>query len=201
MSLALSRLLQQASAGLRGEAAVRPLLATAAGVSSQVLLRQDVAGLGEAGEIVSVSAGFARNCLLPARKAVPATAANKESAAEAASAAAARAAASVARQGSKQAEAAQEERAVAELGVVVRRLTQAPLVVRVLCTKGGVARDLVTADQLLRKIQEKKKVDLPAASLLLSEPLGLGEHTVPLKFDKRFLPGTHSLTVLVKKKL
>jgi large subunit ribosomal protein L9 len=201
MSLALSRLLQQASAGLRGESAVRPLLSTAAGVSSQVVLREDVGGLGAAGEIVSVSAGFARNCLLPGRKAVPATAANKQSAAEEAAAAAARAADVAARQSSKQVEAAREERVVAELGVVVRRLTQAPLVVRVRCDKAGLARDLVTSKQLLREISEKKKVDLPAASLLLPGPLGLGEHTVPLKFDRRYLPGSHYMTVQVKKKL
>jgi large subunit ribosomal protein L9 len=41
--------------------------------SVQVILSEDVANLGDAGELVAVKPGFARNYLLPLGKAVPAT--------------------------------------------------------------------------------------------------------------------------------
>jgi large subunit ribosomal protein L9 len=42
----------------------------------KVILREDVPKLGEAGDVVSVKPGFARNYLLPGRKAILATEAN-----------------------------------------------------------------------------------------------------------------------------
>jgi large subunit ribosomal protein L9 len=43
-----------------------------------VILREEIAKLGNRGQIVKVAAGYARNFLLPKRLAVPATAANKK---------------------------------------------------------------------------------------------------------------------------
>ena len=42
----------------------------------KLILREDVPSLGDAGEVVSVKPGFARNYLLPQGKAIPATDAN-----------------------------------------------------------------------------------------------------------------------------
>jgi len=42
----------------------------------KLILREDVPSLGNAGEVVSVKPGFARNYLLPQGKAIPATDAN-----------------------------------------------------------------------------------------------------------------------------
>jgi large subunit ribosomal protein L9 len=42
----------------------------------KLILREDVPSLGDAGEVVSVKPGFARNYLLPQGKAIPATEAN-----------------------------------------------------------------------------------------------------------------------------
>jgi large subunit ribosomal protein L9 len=39
----------------------------------KVILREDIPRLGEAGEVVSVRPGFARNFLLPQGKAIPAS--------------------------------------------------------------------------------------------------------------------------------
>ncbi len=39
-------------------------------MSNQLLLLEDVSGLGRSGDIVSVKPGFARNCLLPQKKAI-----------------------------------------------------------------------------------------------------------------------------------
>ncbi len=42
----------------------------------EVILKEDVKGLGKTGEIVKVNDGYARNFLLPSKKAVPATEGN-----------------------------------------------------------------------------------------------------------------------------
>jgi large subunit ribosomal protein L9 len=44
----------------------------------EIILREDVDKLGQRGQVVKVAAGFARNFLLPQRKAVPATESNKK---------------------------------------------------------------------------------------------------------------------------
>lgn len=44
----------------------------------EVILREDIETLGARGQVVKVSAGYARNFLLPKRLAVPATEANKK---------------------------------------------------------------------------------------------------------------------------
>jgi large subunit ribosomal protein L9 len=44
----------------------------------EVILREDVEKLGSRGELVKVAAGYARNFLLPKRKAVPATDSNRK---------------------------------------------------------------------------------------------------------------------------
>jgi large subunit ribosomal protein L9 len=43
---------------------------------TEIILQQDIENLGEAGEVVDVSAGYARNYLLPRGLAIPATAGN-----------------------------------------------------------------------------------------------------------------------------
>ena len=71
-----------------------------------------------------------------------------------------------------------------------------------LVDKAGTVRTPITAAQLLAAVREKKRVELAAGSLPLSQPLSsLGEHVLPLVFDARYVKGKHSLTVLVKKKL
>jgi large subunit ribosomal protein L9 len=46
--------------------------------TEEVILKQDVRSLGDRGQIVKVSAGYARNFLFPRSLALPATAANKK---------------------------------------------------------------------------------------------------------------------------
>ncbi len=46
--------------------------------TEQVILKKDVRKLGDRGDLVSVSAGYARNYLFPQSLAIPATAANKQ---------------------------------------------------------------------------------------------------------------------------
>ena len=66
----------------------------------------------------------------------------------------------------------------------------------------GQPRRGVDAKQLLAAVRSRKHVALPPQSLQLPAPLAeLGEHAVTLRFDPKRLPGEHTLTVLVKKKL
>jgi len=76
-------------------------------------------------------------------------------------------------------------------------------VVRVLVDKvTGQPRSGVDAKQLLAAVRERKHVVLPPASLQLPAPLAeLGEHALPLRFNAARIPGEHTLTVLLKKKL
>jgi hypothetical protein len=101
---------------------------------------QDVASVGAAGEVVDVARGYARNCLLPSRLAVPATAA-----------ATAAAAASAALRGPAAAEAAPDAesvraRALDDLEEVMRRLTATPLVRRTARGPGTRAHACVPAN-------------------------------------------------------
>jgi ribosomal protein L9 len=167
-----------------------------------------VAGVGGAGQVVSVSAGHARNYLLPKRWAVPATDANK-AAAVAAAAAAAEAqsrAAEAARAAGSQAtgKAVAERVAAAEALACVARLTKQPLVLRVVVdTASGRAKQPVKAAELARVLRARRGVDLPVESLVLpSDGLtSLGEHSVSLLLDTRVVPGKHVMSVHVKKKL
>jgi len=217
----MSLLLRRLQAAAACSASCRSLHSSAAALATQLVLRkvrslrwslhpassltpppQDVPGVGAAGEVVSVSPGYARNCLLPARLGVPATEANRQLAAAAAAEAAAAAAAAAASATRVDAARAEEQRVAAEATAAVRRLTEAPLVVRVLLDKAGAVRTPVTAARLLQEVREKRRVELSAASLALERPLSsLGEHLVPLRFDQRVLKGQSVLTVLVKKKL
>ncbi len=83
--------------------------------------------MGASGEIVDVAPGYARNCLVPSRLAVPATAENRAAAATQAAAAAAAHPASAGAAAAAGA-AADSARALSDLDEVVKRLTVSPLV-------------------------------------------------------------------------
>lgn len=158
-----------------------------------VLLRQSVGGLGEAGDVREVAAGYARNCLLPRRLAEPATPARR---AEAAAAAAERAAAALART-----HAAAGGRAHAELDAVVAALTRSPLVVRAVVDKARpeALHEPLGAARLSALVARRRNIHLPVAAIELAAPIAvLGEHSVPLRVEGR--PNV-VLRVLVKRRL
>lgn len=66
----------------------------------------------------------------------------------------------------------------------------------------GQPRTAVDAKAVLAAVRQRKHVLLPHQSLHLPAPLAeLGEHALPLRFDAKRIPGEHTLTVLIKKKL
>ena len=61
----------------------------------------------------------------------------------------------------------------------------------------------VTAKQIVARVKEQLKVDLPLESVLLQQPLSaLGEVAIARRLNQRVLPGSgHALTVRVLKKV
>lgn len=81
------------------------------------------------GDVVTVSPGYARNCLLPGRLAVPATASNRALAEQEASARGERQAAAAAQRAAlNRQRGVRDEQDVADLAAVVKALTETPLV-------------------------------------------------------------------------
>ena len=133
----------------------------------KLILREDVPNLGEAGELVSVKPGYARNYLLPQGKAMPATEARIR-------------------------ELEHHKRAIAEkvakerkaLAAERDRLEQIVLEVQALAGEEGKLFGSVTALQVAELLAERglevdrRKVDLP-------EPIKeLGEHKVTIKLHR-----------------
>jgi large subunit ribosomal protein L9 len=143
----------------------------------EIILREDIEHLGQAGTVVKVKDGYARNYLLPQGLAYPATAANK-------------------RKIAFEAERVAKQRAVERAGAEAEAATIAA--VRLTFTaKVGEEDKLygsVTAGDIQRRLEEagvhvdKRKVDLP-------EPIRtLGEFKVGVRLHPEVRP---ELTVVV----
>jgi len=145
----------------------------------EIILREDVRQLGQAGEVVKVKDGYARNYLLPQGLAYPASEANKRK---------------IAYEADRIAKVRAAERGAAEQES--GRLTAIRLT---FAAKVGEEEKLygsVTAGDIQRKLEEagihidKRKVDLP-------EPLrALGEFKVGIKLHADVRP---EITVVVVK--
>lgn len=135
--------------------------------SVQVILSEDVPNLGDAGELVSVKPGFARNYLLPLGKAVAATEASK-----------------------KQLE--HQKRVIAEKVARERKLLEAEKarfegqVVEIAAQAGEEGRlfGSVTAAMIADKLAERG-LGVDRRRIALAEPIKeLGEHAVVLKLHR-----------------
>jgi large subunit ribosomal protein L9 len=145
----------------------------------KVILREDVKGLGAAGEVKDVADGYARNYLIPRRLAVPATpAALKEVAAQQAAAA------------RRQAQREAEARALAA------RLANMTLTLRARVGAQGRLYGAVTAADIADALGRELGVPFDRRRLVLEEPIReLGTHTVPVHLARDI---TASLTVRVE---
>jgi large subunit ribosomal protein L9 len=133
----------------------------------KVILREDVPKLGEAGEVVSVKPGFARNFLLPGHKAILATEANVR-------------------------ELEHHRRAIAEkvakemkaLAAERDRLEQLALEVTVQAGEEGRLFGSVTAAQVAELLAERG-IEVDRRKLDLAEPIKqVGDHVVPLRLHR-----------------
>ncbi len=132
--------------------------------TSEILLIEPIDGLGSEGDQVVVKAGFARNFLLPTKKAVPVTRANRK-----------QVEALKARRASREAKNLDDAKFLAE------KVSATTFAIAVKTGDSGKMFGAVTAANVFEKIQEaglgidKKLVHLPAP---IKE---LGKHTISIK--------------------
>jgi large subunit ribosomal protein L9 len=130
----------------------------------QVILSEDVHALGEAGDIVSVKPGFARNYLVPEGKAVPATAERVH-------------------QVEHQQRVISEKRAkeLKDLESVKARLDATKLEIEAQAGEEGKLFGSVTAQNLADLLAEKG-LDVDRRKIVLTEAIKTtGEHTVAIR--------------------
>jgi large subunit ribosomal protein L9 len=133
----------------------------------KLILRESVPSLGEAGELVSVRPGFARNYLIPQGKAVFATDANVQQF-----------------EHQKRVIAERVAKQRSELEKLKARLEGLDLEVRVRAGEEGKLFGSVTAIQIAELLAERG-FDLDRRILDLPEPIkDLGEHRVPVKLHR-----------------
>ncbi|HHT86004.1 MAG: 50S ribosomal protein L9 [Bacillota bacterium] len=129
-----------------------------------VVLKQDVAGLGEAGDLVRVKDGYARNYLIPRGLAVPATdGALKQ------------------RRTLKDAQLKKEERLKAEAERNAEKLRGKTLVFHAKTGNGRIFGS-ITSQDIAKKIGSAFKIQVDKRKVLLSENLKeLGAHMVQIQ--------------------
>jgi large subunit ribosomal protein L9 len=130
----------------------------------QVILSEDVHALGQAGDIVSVKPGFARNFLVPQGKATPATAERVH-------------------QVEHQKRVISEKRAkeLKDLESVKARLDATQLEIEAQAGEEGKLFGSVTAQNLADLLSEKG-LEVDRRKIVLTEPIKtIGEHTVAIR--------------------
>lgn len=130
----------------------------------KVVLKQPVDKLGDAGETVQVSGGFARNYLIPRGLAVPATKGALKQAADWAN--------------SKGAKEVREKQSASALKA---KLESASLQVTAQAGPDGRLFGSVTANEIVEAIKATHDVDIDRRAVQLPEPIRhLGVHTVKI---------------------
>jgi len=130
----------------------------------QVILSEDVHALGEAGDIVKVKPGFARNYLVPQGKAVPATAARVNEI-----------------EHQKRVIAEKRARELKDLEAVKAKLDATDLEITVQVGDEGKLFGSVTAQNLAELLAEKG-FEVDRRKIVLPEAIKMaGEHTVAIR--------------------
>lgn len=135
----------------------------------KIVLREPVAKLGETGDVVTVSGGYARNFLIPRGLAVPATKGNVKQAETWA-----------------QSRSAREAKAVAEATAVKTRLEAQPLRVGAHAGPDGRLFGSITTSQVAEAVARDLGVTIDRHAIELPEPirhLGMHEVRVSLPAD------------------
>ena len=133
----------------------------------EVILNEDVPKLGEAGQVVKVSGGFARNYLIPRRLAVEANAGNVR-----------------ALEHQKRLALRRRESKKVEAAGLKERLEQLELTFKVLVGEEGKLFGSVTNLDLERALHEKG-IQIERRKIILDQPIKqLGEFAVPIKLDR-----------------
>ncbi len=130
----------------------------------KVLLRSDIDGVGKRGDIIDVAKGFARNHLLPAGKAVPATNGIERQA-----------------QAMRRSRDLRDARDRESSETVARVLVGTTITITARASGDRLFGSVSTAD-LIREIREQTGAVIDRSDLVLHEPIKkIGDHAVPVE--------------------
>lgn len=134
----------------------------------EVILREHVEHLGRRGDIVKVSAGYARNYLLPRKLALPVNAGNKRQV----------------EKDKKLAEARDaEEKGQAEM--LAARLAELECIMPRKVGESDVLYGSVTSADIAHGLQAQHQIEIDRRQIQLHEPIKqIGEFTVPVKIHR-----------------
>ena len=130
----------------------------------QVILSEDVHNLGEAGDVVKVKPGYARNFLVPQGKALPATAARVHEV-----------------EHKRRVIAERRAKELKDLGAVKARIELLALEISAQVGEEGKLFGSVTS-QHLAELLGQQGVEIDRRKIVLAEPIkSVGEHTVSVR--------------------
>lgn len=146
----------------------------------EILLKQDVKGVGNAGDIKNVASGYARNFLIPQGLAMPA---NKGATKQA--------------QQIKSAAERRHERERATAASLAQRINSLSLTFHARAADTGRLFGSITASDIAEAMEQKLGVEISKRQLDLEHPLrDLGSHQVPVRLLSDVVP---SVTVLIER--
>src|SRR5215217_3085616 len=132
----------------------------------QVILIQDVDNLGGANELVSVKNGYARNFLIPQKKAVEANASNMKQMQE-----------------KQKQQAKKEAKLLSEINSVVSVLKESPIRIGAKTGTSGKIFGSVTSLQITRAIRDQKGYEIDRKRITIPEEVKeLGIHKAVIDF-------------------
>ena len=145
----------------------------------EVLLVKDMPKLGEAGDAVRVSDGYARNYLFPRRLAIPMDEGARRQA-----------------QLLREARERRQERVTAEATALAKQLSGTVLSFRARAGEQGKLYGSITASDIAEELSRQKGTEIDRRRIELKEPIReLGQHEVELRLGPR---ATARVTVVVE---
>lgn len=145
----------------------------------KVILLEDVKALGKKGEIVNVSDGYARNCILPKKLGLEATSKNLND---------------LKLQKANEAKVAQEQLEAAQ--ALGKKIEAGKVEIAIKMGEGGRAFGSVSSKEIAVAVKEQMGYDIDKKKIQLKDAIKvLGTHTVPVKLHPKV---TADLKVIVK---
>lgn len=135
----------------------------------EVILQQDVKGLGKKGDVVNVADGYGRNFLLPRGLAVPATAGNLRQV-----------------DLEKETQKQKRERELKEAEEVAARLQGQKLQITTKVGESGKLFGSITSQEIAERLQRQYKVEIDKRKIDLEEPIkSVGKHPIKIKLHPK----------------
>ena len=144
----------------------------------KVILVEDVKALGKKGEIVNVSDGYARNCILPKKLGLEATSKNLND---------------LKLKKANEAKVAQEQ--LEEAQALAKKIEAGKVELAIKVGEGGRAFGSVSSKEIAAAVKEQLGYDIDKKKVQLKDAIkALGTHTVPVKLHAKV---TAELKVIV----